>query len=218
VAKPPRGAIWVLAGTNGAGKSSILGAAISERNLDFLNPDEAARRIRAADPSLSQAEANSRAWHQNVELLERAIAEKSAYAFETTLGGNTITALLERAVNSGMDVNVAYVGLRDPERHIARVKARVAHGGHDIPEAKIRERYTQSVLNLIRLMPSLSELFVYDNSEEADPHTGKEPRPVWILHLRRGRIILSVDPVLMPDWAKPIVVTAMKIDVHARSR
>ena len=214
--KSARGAIWILAGTNGAGKSSILGAEISGRNLDFLNPDEVAQRIRASDPSLSQTEATSRAWHQNVELLERAIAEDSAYAFETTLGGNTIPDLLERAARSCMDVNVAYVGLRDPELHIARVQARVARGGHDIPEAKIRERYNRSLLNLIRLMPFLTELWVYDNSDEADPYTGNEPRPVLILRLRRGKILESCGLALVPEWAKPIVITAMKITARSR--
>ena len=209
--KRSKGAIWVLAGTNGAGKSSILGAEISERNLDFLNPDEAARRILLADPSLSPQEANSRAWHRNVELLERAIAEGSAYAFETTLGGNTIPALLERASTAGLDVNIAYVGLLSPELHIARVQARVARGGHDIPEEKIRERYAKSVLNLTRLMPRLAELLVYDNSEDADPHTGKEPRPLLVLDFRRGKIVRLCDPVQVPEWAKPIVVAAMKI-------
>jgi hypothetical protein len=39
----------VLAGTNGAGKSSIAGARFRESGGAF-NPDEAARRILAADP------------------------------------------------------------------------------------------------------------------------------------------------------------------------
>jgi len=209
--KRSRGAIWVLTGTNGAGKSSILGAEISARNLDFLNPDEAARRILIADPALSLQEANSRAWYQNVELLERAIAENSAYAFETTLGGNTIPALLEKAATAGLDVIIAYVGLSSPELHIARVQARVARGGHDIPKEKIRERYAQSVVNLTRLMPHLAELLLYDNSEDADPYTGKEPRPLLLLNFRRGKIVRLYHPAQVPDWAKPVVVTAMKI-------
>jgi len=36
-----------------------------------------------------------------------------------------------------------------PEQHIARVEARVAAGGHPIPEEKIRERYPRAQLNLI---------------------------------------------------------------------
>jgi len=218
VAKAHKGAIWVLAGTNGAGKTSILGAEISERNLDFLNPDEAARSIRTADPSLSQQEANSRAWHENVDLLQRTILEKTSYAFETTLGGNTIPALLKKATDSGLDVNIAYVGLRDPELHIARVKARVARGGHDIPEEKIRERYANSVVNLIGLMPALTELLIYDNSEEADPHSGKEPRPLLILHFRRGKFLRCCDAAEVPEWAKPIVITAVDLEQQAGRR
>ena len=39
--------IRVLAGVNGAGKSSIIGATIRDRGGDYYNPDEAARQIMA---------------------------------------------------------------------------------------------------------------------------------------------------------------------------
>jgi predicted ABC-type ATPase len=42
--------IYVLAGVNGAGKSSIGGAAIRENGAEYFNPDEAARRIADANP------------------------------------------------------------------------------------------------------------------------------------------------------------------------
>jgi predicted ABC-type ATPase len=42
--------IYVLAGTNGAGKSSVGGAAIREKGADYFNPDEATRRIRSTNP------------------------------------------------------------------------------------------------------------------------------------------------------------------------
>jgi predicted ABC-type ATPase len=45
--------IYVLAGVNGAGKSSIGGAAFRERGSDYYNPDEAAREIREAHPELT---------------------------------------------------------------------------------------------------------------------------------------------------------------------
>ena len=60
-ASPPR--IYVLAGVNGAGKSSIAGAAFREHGGDYYNPDEAAGRLKAANPGLSQAEANSKAYN-----------------------------------------------------------------------------------------------------------------------------------------------------------
>jgi predicted ABC-type ATPase len=100
--------------------------------------------------------------------------------------------------------------LNAPEFHIARVRSRVAKGGHDIPETKIRERYSQSRLNLIRLLPKLTEVLVYDNSADADPHTGMAPEPTLILHLVQGKVENSCDPALVPDWAKPIWMAAMK--------
>ncbi len=91
-------AIWVLAGTNGAGKSSIAGTRFRAGGADYFNPDEATRAIREANPLLSLDEANSLARHQGKRLLERAVAERLDFAFETTLGGRTITELLQRAI------------------------------------------------------------------------------------------------------------------------
>jgi len=202
--------IYVLAGTNGAGKSSIAGAMLLRQRVEYFNPDEAARRIRAANPGISQTQANGAAWHEGKRLLERAIAERLDFAFETTLGGRTITALLERAVARGFEVRIWYVGLNGPELHIARVRARVVKGGHDIPEPRIRERYDASRLNLIRLLPSLSELWVYDNSKDADPDAGVAPEPRLVLHVRHGAVVGPRDLALTPEWAKAIVAAVIK--------
>jgi predicted ABC-type ATPase len=143
-------------------------------------------------------------------LLKRAIAERLDYAFETTLGGTTITGLLNKAIASRMEVRIWYVGLNNVDLHIARVRARAARGGHDIPDERIRERYVRSVLNLIRLMPKLSELRVYDNSADADPETGGVPEPRLIVHLNRGKLASVCDLASTPNWAKPVVLTALK--------
>jgi predicted ABC-type ATPase len=207
----PKSCIYVLAGTNGAGKSSVAGARFRQSGGDYFNPDEATARILAANPGITTAEANSAAWHEGKRLLERAIAERLDFAFETTLGGHTISALLQEALHAGIEVRVWFVGLSSPELHIARVRSRVARGGHDIPEEKIRERYDRSRINLIELMPRLTELRVFDNSFEADPHVGRIPRPALILHLAKGRIVDMVDLTETPPWAKPLVAAAVKI-------
>lgn len=176
----------------------------------YFNPDEAARLILAANPGTTQAEANSAAWHEGKRLLERAIAERYLFAFETTLGGETMTALLEKALRLGLEVRIWYVGLNSPELHLARVRSRVAKGGHDIPEEQIRSRYDRGRLNLIRLLPKLTELRVYDNSEEGDPHAGVEPRPRLLLHLIRGAVVDTGSLPTTPEWAKPILAAAIK--------
>jgi predicted ABC-type ATPase len=200
--------IYVLAGTNGAGKSSIAGATFLQKGVEYFNPDEEAKRIRSENAATAVAEANSRAWEHGKALLKFAIAKRLNFAFETTLGGNTITSLLEEALAAGLEVRIWYAGLSSPELHIKRVRARVARGGHDIPEETIRARYTSSRLHLIRLLPKITELRLYDNSEDADPNTGHTPKPKLILHIIRGRIIYSCKQSLVPEWAQPILAAA----------
>ena len=213
-----------------------MGAMLLQQGVEYFNPDAAAQRILSAslssvnpssvnpasvnpalvnpafvNPGLSQVEANSAAWHEGRRLLERAIAEKLDFAFETTLGGKTIAKLLDRALAAGIEVRIWYVGLDGVERHIARVRSRVAQGGHDIPEETIRERYIQSRINLIRLLPRLTGLLVYDNSEEADPRAGTAPRPRLILHMIRGKVRETCELARVPEWAKSIVAVALKL-------
>jgi predicted ABC-type ATPase len=207
--------IHVLAGANGAGKSSIAGAMYQAAGAEYFNPDEAARQIKAANPGISLTEANSEAWHQGKRLLERAISGRLSFAFETTLGGITISRLLERAISSGIDVRTWYVGLTSPELHIARVRSRVEQGGHPIPEEKIRERYNTSRLNLIRLLPGLAGLRVYDNSPESDPRTGSAPKLQLILRMERGRMVDACELRQAPKWARPILAAAVQLG-HAR--
>jgi predicted ABC-type ATPase len=207
--RPPR--IYVLAGVNGAGKSSIGGAAFRQRGGDYYNPDEVAHGFIAADPTLTESDANSAAWQQGVKLLRRAIEERLDFAFETTLGANTIPRLLTQAASEGIEIYVWYVGLSSPELHIERVQARVRRGGHDIAAEHIHRRYDRSRLNLIELLPHLAALRVFDNSENADPAAGKTPKPKLVLHLERGKILNRRNLKRTPGWAKPIVAAALKL-------
>lgn len=203
--------VYVLAGTNGAGKSSVGGAAIREKGADYFNPDEATQRIRSSNPHISERDANIAAWQEGKRLLEETVAKRFVFAIETTLGGETITALLLQALAEGLEVRMWYVALATPELHIARVRARVARGGHDIPENKIRERYERSRVNLIRLLPQLTELRAFDNSAETDPAAGSAPTPLLVLHMVNGTIVAMCDPPRVPEWAKPIVAAAMNV-------
>jgi predicted ABC-type ATPase len=209
-----RGAVprlYVLAGVNGSGKSSVGGAMIRASGGDYYNPDEAARALIGANPGLEQAKANAAAWRQGKRLLERAIEQRLDFAFETTLGGSTLTRMLADAAGAGFEVRIFYVGLAGVDLHIERVRRRVRSGGHDIPEADIRRRWRHSRLNLVRLLPLLTELRVYDNSADGDPVEGHTPQPVLVLHVERGEIVGPADLSTTPQWAKPIVAAALKL-------
>ena len=205
------GCIAALAGVNGAGKSSVIGALLRSRGGAYFNPDEYTRELIAANPGLSESDANSAAWQKGYDGLVQAITKCEEYTFETTLGGRKVLAALQQAATNGMDVVVWYVGLSSVELHLQRVTARVALGGHSIPEAKIRARYNSSRENIIALLPQLTELQVFDNSDDSPPSQGREPQPKLLLHLQSGKILGPTDLAPTPTWAKPIVTAALKL-------
>ena len=200
----------VLAGVNGAGKSSIGGNVMLRRaGLSWFNPDAFSRLLIEIGLPLAPAEANARAWQHGVDLLDQALAAGHSHAFETTLGGRTMLQKIAAAACTH-DVLMWFCSLASAEQHIARVAVRVAAGGHDIPEAKICERWVQAPLNLISLMPHLSELKLYDNSVEAAVGS-PVPDPALVLHVRSGRVVYPQalrDLQRTPGWAKPIVKVA----------
>jgi len=202
----------VLAGVNGAGKSSVGGAMLAEYDLTWFNPDTYAREL-MAQSSLNLAEANGRAWEYGRAQLEAAIANGTNYAFETTLGATTIPDMLSQAARTH-DIVMLFCGLSSPEHHIKRVQFRVAHGGHPIPDNKIRERWVTSRANLIKLLPKLARLQVFDNSAEAMPGQDIED-PLLVLEVIDGQMIFpELDNAATlnatPEWARPIVQAAIE--------
>ena len=207
------GRILVLAGVNGAGKSSVGGHVLREAGLDWFNPDTFARGLRELS-GLSQAEANGQAWQEGVNRIRDALEQGHNHAFETTLGGNSIAALLHEASRSH-DVLMWFCGLSSPEQHIARVQARVRSGGHPINEADIRRRWPLAQQNLVRLMPVLAQLQVYDNSADAAPGEAV-PDPQLLLQMEDGQVLYP-DPddlaqlAATPAWATPLLEAALRL-------
>ncbi|MCS3808664.1 AAA family ATPase [Xanthomonas sp. 4461] len=203
------GNILVLAGVNGAGKSSLLGTLLREDGASWFNPDAFTRAL--VEQGWTLEDANAQAWQEGVRRLRQAMADGSDYAFETTLGANTIPRLLREAC-AQHTVAIWFCGLATVELHIERVAARVAAGGHAIAEHRIRERFDASRANLIALLPHLSVLHVYDNSAPAD--TTGQAAPLLVLELDRSGLQYPQTPdelAQVPGWAKPIVMAALEL-------
>lgn len=207
-----RPVLFVLAGVNGAGKSSIGGHLLEQSGHSWFNPDDYAQELMAVI-ECDQQQANAQAWQEGVRRLDAAIADQTNYAFETTLGGSTVPARIVSA-SSTHEVLMWYCGLASVDLHIARVRARVAAGGHDIPEDKIRERWKRSLENLIGLLPYLTHLRVYDNSAEAA--AGKAvPDPVLVAEWGDGKLLQPRSLKAWkttPNWAKPLLEAALTMD------
>lgn len=108
-----RPVLLVLAGVNGAGKSSVGGHLLKRRGLTWYNPDQFAREWRLRT-GCDIIEANSIAWHEGMRRLAIAMSENRNFAFETTLGGRTVPNRIREAAHSH-DVLMWFCGLESPD-------------------------------------------------------------------------------------------------------
>jgi predicted ABC-type ATPase len=197
--------ITVLAGVNGAGKSSIGGSSLRKQGQDWYNLDAVARQLHEQFPNRPLAEINGQVWQEGFRRLQQALNDNAHFAFETTLGGDSITGTLLDALAAGVQVSVWYCGLESVELHLERVAARVQRGGHDIPEPLIRQRYRRSMRNLCRLAPGLHQLAVFDNSRPLDPQG--RPQLSELIRMRQRELLHCERR--MPAWAKPIAAVCL---------
>jgi len=203
--------LYVLAGVNGAGKSSVGGAFLEHAGLSWYNPDSFARAL-VQRHGWSQQHANASAWQEGMAQLDNAIKNQRPFAFETTLGGKTVCEKIKAACRTH-DVRIWYCALSSPEQHIARVRFRAARGGHDIPAEKIHERWETSRANLVALLPLLAEVGVFDNSVTVrDGQVIPEPRLILHLKDRQLRYPHSTAAIAeTPEWAYAIMEQALDI-------
>lgn len=198
----------MLAGVNGAGKSSIGGQILREAGIDWFNPDDWSRVLQSSGHAREAAD--GAAWTEGQRRLHLALTNGKHYAFETTLGGRSVTRALIDAMPTH-DVLVWYVGLESVDLHIERVRMRVAHGGHSIPEATIRARFVSSTANLARLVPHVTAVQVYDNSLSVPAGAPlRVPRQVAVIVGGRLRTPKIADLQQVPAWAKPAVAAALE--------
>lgn len=202
-------AILVAAGTNGAGKSSIIQPFIESEGGAYFNPDQYARAlIRRGMPP---PEANAMAWARGFDRLCSAVESGGAYAFETTLGGQSIPYQLMRALAFGRRVVILYVGLASPELHMQRIRERVARGGHDIPEDKVRQRYDDSRKNLLSFIGTAATIRVWDNSTQTANGRPAFAQEVFRIENRTLKLPGGADPSLVPGWVRPLLAQSLKM-------
>ena len=145
--------LLVFAGPNGSGKSTVT------RGLPivgvYVNADEIKRISGCTDLEAAQEAEKIR----NILL-----AGKQDFTFETVLSTDRNLELLRRAKEAGYEIQAVFVLTSSSDINVRRVQERVRNGGHDVPEEKIRSRYTRSLQNLAKLVRIADQTRVIDNS------------------------------------------------------
>lgn len=141
--------VVIIAGPNGAGKSTLAPALLRDTfNItEFVNSDIIAQGLSAFAPE----EAAFEAGRVTLKRLKELASAFEDFAFETTLATRSYAPWLRELKASGYQISLVFLWLENVDIAISRVAARVAAGGHSIPEATIRRRYERGLINLSEL-------------------------------------------------------------------
>jgi predicted ABC-type ATPase len=177
----------LVVGPNGAGKSTFVEltlAALLPGSV-FVNADEIAKQRWPDDPASHSYDAARIAADTRLKLIELG----RSFIAETVFSHPSKLDLIGQARAGGFTV-VAHVLLVPEDLAVARVRYRVAAGGHDVPEDKIRERHRRLWPLVVHAMRLADSATVYDNS------TRKGPRIV--AQFSRGEVIGHAG---WPKWS-----------------
>lgn len=83
---------------------------------------------------------------------------------ETVMSSPAKLDYLKTAASHGYRIYIYYISTRSADINVARVKARVQQGGHDVAEDKIRSRYVRSLNNLLPVVLASDRAYFFDNS------------------------------------------------------
>jgi predicted ABC-type ATPase len=156
--------IVIIAGPNGAGKTTFAREFLpNEADCPiFVNADLIAARLAPFAPDTVAV----RAGRLLLEEIRNHVSRGESFAFETTLSGLMYARLLPRWQELDYRVKLIYLSLPNPEIAIFRVAARVAQGGHSIPEAVIRRRFAAGWHNFnFKYKVLVNAWALYDNSQ-----------------------------------------------------
>ncbi|MGA3067523.1 MAG: zeta toxin family protein [Tepidisphaeraceae bacterium] len=158
--------IVIIAGPNGAGKTTFAQEYLPREAdcIDFINADLIARGLSPFSPEKAALRAGR---IMLGEINSRVRAGKS-FAFESTLSGLNYARHIPRWRKAGYRVKLIFLSLPSAELAVARVTARVAQGGHSVPQDVIRRRFDAGLRNFKAVYRRIvSDWVFYDNSGPA---------------------------------------------------
>lgn len=176
----------LVVGPNGAGKSTFVEFVLADARpgVAFVNADVIAAERWPDDP-LSHA-------YEAAQAAERArdalVARGESFIAETVASHESKVDLVRRARDAGFYVHLIVVAVPE-EYSVQRVLARVASGGHDVPEDKIRSRWRRLWGNVVTMIELADSAEVFDNAG---------PGPITIATFVGGDI---VGAARSPSWA-----------------
>ena len=156
--------LWVLAGGNGAGKSTFYQRWLKPQGFPFINADVLAKTFFPGDPESHSYDAAQLATELRLQLLQ----EGRSFCFETVFSHPSKTDFVAEAKVLGCEVILVFIHLEISSLNLARVAQRVADGGHSVPEEKVLTRIPRVLRHIKSAIPLCDRVHLLDNSRSDD--------------------------------------------------
>ena len=183
-------AVYILAGTNGVGKSTAAFQVIPI-GVPFINADIIAAKLRKEYPDRNIQEiANAEA----IKLMNSFINVRETFAFETNLADGDTWKFLLSIQHLGYKLNLYFFGVDNIETCIHRIENRVKEGGHFVRSDVARHRYENGIklLNYYKTYPD--NLYLVDCLNN----------PIIKAHIQKGKIY-EIENDFLPKWIENLL-------------
>jgi len=184
--------LWVLAGGNGAGKSTFYKLYLQAKDILFINADLIAKKLDKDQTESVSYDAAKIAERLRSDLLRSG----TSFCFETVFSHPSKIQFIVDAKALGYEVILVYIHLQDSQLNLARVAQRVTEGGHSVPTDKIITRIPRALMNVSKALPLADEFLAFDNSSRRKPYH-------LIFHIKNRVLNSDVHP--LPDWANVLL-------------
>lgn len=190
--------LYIISGCNGAGKTTASYSLLPEmlQCSEFVNSDEFAKGLSPFDPSKASIQASKYMLLKIRYLLRK----QSDFAIETTLATRTLLKTVKMAQAAGYSVTLLYFWLRTPEMAIERVKARVAAGGHDIPEDTIVRRYHVGIDYFFHQYAPICERWILADNSQIPFRVIAEGSKTDVINVKDEETFLKIKAIALEKY------------------
>ncbi len=159
--------VYIIAGSNGSGKTTFAKKFLPDyaRCRHFVNSDLIAQGLSPFSPQAAAMKAGRLVVEQINDLARKGFD----FGFETTLAGKFYIKRLKNLKRDGYALHLFFLWIPSVELATARIKDRVAAGGHNVPDQDVRRRFFRGIHNFFKFYRPLLDSWILLNNASATP-------------------------------------------------